>query len=309
MDHLGPQTRWHRRQRRSVGALVALAAGLLLGLSFTGGCADEGPERLDAEEQALHITPRVEITGLQELDPAIFLQDLYMGVGEIRLEPLSDDLDEIVYVTRTPLFFHFDLASGQYTLEGAPITLPHGGEYMISIHLEPIKDGLEDEGWFGKSIRIDGLIAHTSTSDDDDNERGNSSKSNEPMPLPWLTDGEDPNPGIKTTEWVPWTFYTHGTADLTLNTVRFSDTSDQSLVISIDMLHWLDDVIVPITAAAVDEHIEDQEAINGEGGSPGGNAQGAANDPHSAPIDITETLEAQGLDLEELGAYSSVAAR
>ena len=82
------------------------------------------------------------------------------------------------------MHLRFDLATGERVMEGAPISLPHDGEFLISVRLEPIDDGGELDG---KSLKLNGLLAKPS-----EGAGGSGEPTDEPMPLPWRTEnGED----------------------------------------------------------------------------------------------------------------------
>ena len=272
------------QSRRRLWPIVQLIA-LIAAASLWTGCAeevDEVPaESVAATATSLEVTPRVQLDGVTALESQVFLQELCLGVGEIRLEPMDPERDEVVYVTRTPMMLHFDVASGEHVLEGEAITLPHPGEFLIEIRLEPMSVG--DDTLDGRAVRLDGLVAKESGGEGD-----------EPMPLPWLVQNDSGSvPGVtqKPVEWVPWTYSSERSTSLSLNTVEFSDEPEQLLVISLDMARWLDGAMAPIQAAVDDQRATSPDAPGGELTTP-------------APIDVSGDLEEEGADFESLIARS-----
>ena len=265
-----------------------LAGGILL-----SGCVDEeeisGPAPNNT--QSFEVTPRFQLEGLDRLADEVFLKELHLSVSEVRLEPLDEGRDEVVYITKRPMFFHFDLASEETILEGAPISLPHAGEYLVSIRLEPsanpsdeleFKDVLE-----GRSMRLDGLLALEELSD-------------EPMPLPWKVQSEEFNlPDSllsKPVNWLPWTYSSQRSTYLPMNNVTFNSEEHQTLVISLDLAQWLEGALDPLQQAVME--------VDGElaSGSPEGIDRLDA-------IDVSSDVEEKGSTLESLNGSSEVESR
>lgn len=286
------KSRVWRRGGRSAWLGATLAALCLTAPWVLTGCGAEEGEALEVSEGALQVTPLFRVTGLSGAEE-IFLQDLYLGVGEVRLEPLGD-VDEVVYVTRTPMHLHFDLAAGEWVLEGAPLTLPHGGDYLVSVSLEPV-EGVDAP----HSVQINGLFArkgeaagplHVPTAD-------------EPMPVPWRdpTDAGEVGcaPTSRRVEWVPWTYTTQRPMDVMLNDVQFVEEADeQSLVITFDLQEWLEEAFRPLRTAV--------ETSEGEklGEPPSDDGPGETPSERVEPLDVTTALDTLGAGLDSLEGRS-----
>lgn len=297
------QERTQGRTRRGATTVCAMLATLLLGagLSALTGCGAEESAELGTSSASLTVTPTFRVLGADSVGDEVFLQDLYLGVGEIRLEPLGET-EEVVYVTRSPLHLHFDLAADQWELEGLPLQLPHGGEYLISIELTPPGEG---ELTSRHSVRLDGLFARHAAMPV---EMGVNS-ANEPMPLPWRNpeDDEDKNadcttssPLTRRVEWVPWMYATQRPVHILLNDVHFSDTeSDQNLVISLDLSSWLEEAFAPIQVAV--------ESVEGEKLDPTSGSDSSAAE-RVEPVDVSRDLDRLGAGVEELDGFSEARA-
>lgn len=267
-------------------AAVWLVVGLFaLGVMFAAGCSADETASGEGADGGLTVTPEFRVMGLDAAGEEVYVQDLFLGVAEIRLEPLGE-VDEVVYVTRSPLFLHFDLAAGEWELEGTPLTLPHGGEYLISIRLEPGEGGSEQS----HSVRMNGLLARQSVAGGvvDVN------SSDEPMPVPWRLHGdtEESTRMDKRVDWVAWTYASERPVSVVLNDVQFSDVlEEQSLVITFDLSGWLAEAFRPIQVAV--------EATEGEAFDPGRD-RGAAVEA----VDVSKDLDEFGAGVEELSGFS-----
>lgn len=241
------QHRTHSRPRHLVWLLAALLLALCAPMV---GCLDEGEGDGGGSETGHHemllVTPEFHVEGLDDLRHDVLLRDLYLGVGEIRLEPLDEGYEGLVYVTRTPMVLHFDLDHDGVTIKGEPVTLPHAGEYLISIGLEPLGVTSGDEAsqvLSGKSMRIDGMMARYSTPTSEDK-----TAAGEPVPLPWRVLGEEDeaSPAEAPVNWVPWTYSSSQASFVTLNDVHFTEDVEQTLIIAFDLSAWLDGVLAPL---------------------------------------------------------------
>lgn len=257
-----------------------LGAWLVLSLALLVGCAEEPQqeEPAQAQEEVVNqrvvVTPEFRLEGLDALGEGVSLQHVCMGVGEIRLEPLGDQAEDLIYITRSAIFLDFDVATGEVSMVGSPIVLPHSGEFMISIRIEPIgeQDRLGD-----KSVRIDGLMARSAAY-----ALGDLHATGEPTPLP-MKEGHDLNDKLDVpVKWVPWTYSTHEVGLVLLNNVEFKNSDTQRLLIRFDLSDWLEDAMAPITAA-VDDIVLAEEGHQGDSMDRGERLD---------PVDVTERVEA-----------------
>jgi hypothetical protein len=256
-----------------LGALAWFAVGC------EGEAPEAGPAEVGAEEvvqsQRVTITPEFHLEGVADLGEGISLQHVCMGLGEIRLEPLGEQSDEVVYVTRSSLFLDFDVARGEVSVVGEPITLPHGGEFMISIRIEPIDPSMDSlQRLEDRSLRIDGLMARFL------GDEGGLVATGEPTPLPMQDEGKRDGRVTTPVKWIPWTYSTREVGLVLLNNVQFEgDGEEQRLLIRFDLREWLSDALEPISAAVADT----VEAQREEGELAG---QGEA----FKPVDVTERV-------------------
>jgi hypothetical protein len=227
---------------------IAKIAFVGMTLSVLAGCQEEGgqPGGLAISESLL-VTPEFRVEGLDDIRGEFLLQDLYLGIGEIRLEPLDKGKDGLAYVTRSSFPLHIDFNEGEAVI-GEKIALPHPGEYLISITIEPVER--DDSPIGSNSMRLDGLMAKFEKTTGTEGTKA----AGEPVPLPWKVlneGGEDSNAGP--IHWVPWTYASAKDSFVTLNDVHFSSTKSQTLVISFDLKDWLNEAFLPINDA-VDHH-------------------------------------------------------
>ena len=258
-----------------------------------GGCQEEDGQTGAVEgEQGLLITPEFRVEGLDEIRGELLLEDLYLGIGEIRLEPLDEGHEGLVYVTRASFSLHFDLSEDEWTARGDQIVLPHPGEYLISITLEPVS--ATDSPTVRHSMRLNGLMARVNSGLDPTDKTA----AGEPVPLPWrvLNEGDGEASGAPIS-WIPWTYSTERTSFVTLNDVHFSDESDQTLVISFDLSSWVAEVFAPINTAIEAHsltHLEEGESSSGL---------------DSPAIDVSETIDDRGDSFDEVTASSEAYVR
>jgi len=275
--------------RHQIRPMAWLTTALMVcGLVLAVGCTADDVATDPAAEGGLTVTPEFRVMGLDAAGDEVYLQDLFLGVGEIRLEPLGD-ADGVIYVTRAPLFLHFDLAAGEWDLQGTPLTLPHGGEYLISIRLEPLGSNVSEESC-AHSVRMNGLLARQAASDG----VVGVNSADEPMPVPWRLHGEGSDgPRMdKRVDWVAWTYATERPLAVLLNDVQFSDSEEeQSLVITFDLSGWLEEAFQPIQVAV--------EATEGEALEPTGD-----RGTRVEAVDVSEDLDDFGAGVEELSGFS-----
>jgi hypothetical protein len=261
-----------------------------LGLTLLAGCAEEPAQTQDdspqqeSVSQGVVVTPEFRLEGLDALGEGVSLQHVCMGIGEIRLEPLGDQAEDLIYITRSAIMLDFDVATGEVSVVGSPIVLPHDGDFMISIRIEPIGelDRLGD-----RSVRIDGLMARSAAY-----ALGDLHATGEPTPLP-MKDGTQLNDKLDVpVKWVPWTYSTQEVGLVLLNNVEFKNTDTQRLLIRFDLSDWLEDAMAPITAAVDDTVLAEEQQQQSDGSM--------SRSERLDPVDVSERVEAalekDGLD-------------
>ncbi len=270
------------------GKTKSLLAVLLVGVLGLGAvaCEDEGKEQVELDSQTeqggLVITPEFVIAGVDDIADDVFVQELYLGVGQIELEPL-DHAQDVVYVTREPVFLLFNVADGELQVSGHHITLPHAGSYKVSIRLEPVDVNNPDLSHLtGTSMQVNGLVARF----DAPNAPGFVA-SGEPTPLPLRETAEGRVGGP--VQWVPWTYRSQRSALVQLDEVRFDSLEEQRLVITFDLRSWLTDAIAPITQAVIER--SNSDALDEGNDEP----QDIGN-----RVDVSENVDDRGTGIEEL---------
>lgn len=232
-------------QQRRVHSYAALACVMLAALVWSS-CSDESSGDGDGAVEAglaLEIMPEFRVVGVENIRDEVFLQDLFLGIGEVRLEPLEEAYQGLVYATSVPMRLHFDLASGQWTVAGPRVMLPHSGEFRVSIRFQPVDVEHEDasRAVTSSSMRVDGLMARVDGVPDVTEKTA----AGEPVPLPWRP-GKDGDAKSAPVVWVPWTYSSQAMNIVTLNDVSFNDEREQRLVIAFDLAAWLEDAFRPI---------------------------------------------------------------
>lgn len=232
-----------QRQRVSrISALLCVMLAALVWSSCSGDTSGGGEETVEAGV-ALEITPEFRVTGVENIRDEVFLQDVFLGIGEVRLEPLEEDYQGLVYATSVPMRLHFDLSAEQWTVAGPQVMLPHSGEFRVSIRFQPVEVEHEDANreMTTSSMRVDGMMARV-TGVPDVSEKA---AAGEPVPLPWRP-GKDGDAKSAPVVWVPWTYSSQAMNIVTLNDVSFNNERKQKLVIAFDVATWLEDAFRPI---------------------------------------------------------------
>ncbi len=274
---------WRKMSCKFTRMVSALFAASLV-MAAMVGCADD-KERVPADSSAIEaglvVTPEFAISGVGELPDDVFIEDLFLGIGQIELEPLDGDRD-IVYVSRDSVFLAFDVGSGQLSVVGEPMTLPHAGNFQISIPLQPV-NVLSGE-WTdlsGTSMQINGLVAEFAPI------TGGPGlvSSGEPTPLPLREGGAE-----RPVRWVQWTYRSERSVMVRLDDVHFDDVAEQRLRITFDLSSWLDDAIAPITQTVIEQSVDGDADHDVE----------RESDDAESRIDVSDDVDERGTGIEEL---------
>lgn len=225
---------------------LVLCAAALCAIALAGCVDSEQPGTFGSEtstrKQAVTVVPEFVITGVDAIPKSLFVTDLGLTVSEIRLEPMWST-DSLAYSTREPIVVGFDIANGEAARTTAPLELPAGGRYLVSIRLEPIAS---NEGADPASFSLYGFL-------DDDGvkaELGDPEVEGRPQPMPFnkSQDGELIDQQAYPREWTPFEYNSKRAVFYTFNDVVF-EPGAQFLTFSFDVRDWAVDVMEPISNA------------------------------------------------------------
>lgn len=234
--------------------LIGIIAVLM---SATAGCAildgDEvtentGETAATTVQQPVFIAPVFVLDGLDELPRRIHLDTLHLGVGAIFLDLIDESDDGVIYANETPFQLHFDIENGQVVAEGPLMVLPRGGDYQVSLQIEPrpfLRNRPEDsirslqDNPDEASLVVTGTVKDSSWSDDDDDEE-------EPIPDTWLPEGfEDVHRLTRTTSEIPFAYHSDRMVRFTIDNVQLIGGSSIELVMQLQVGDWVVETIQP----------------------------------------------------------------
>ena len=245
------------------GVLSAVTScGILDGDATGSNGVDDG---LSVMQQPVFLEPVFVLEGLDELPAGVVLEELHLGVGAIFLEVVGDD-SGIAYANHTPFQLHFDELTGDQTVEAPRLTLPHGGDFQVSVQLEPQvlvgpvaeadaiarAEGDPQES----SVMVKGTVQEV-TYDDDGSE-------DEPVPLPWLPEevGEAVSGLQRTQVGIPFTYNTDRTVRFVVDEVHLIGGSTSQLIMRLQVGTWVEETIQPALVSALSD-IADNDVEDG----------------------------------------------
>lgn len=232
------------RSRRSLVSTLAVGAVS----AALGGCVEAGwmpgtepgPEANAPGAQAS--APLVvqtqfvlgDVDGFDDLE----LDEISVNIGAIFLDPVDG---AVAFSTRTPLHVHLDLAAGERTFAGPSLALPFGGDFGVSVQVEPpeITDGKALSA--RDSLVVSGRYLAIDEPDLD-----------EPSPLPWRPKNLQTSTSIERS--VPFTYRSGAVARLAVGEVALDDAGSYVLTLRVDLEGWIRDELVPSLDAASDDH-------------------------------------------------------
>ena len=222
------------------------------------------PDALSIMQQPVFLEPVFVLEGIEELPDGMILEELHVGVGAIFLEVVADDTG-IAYANRTPFQLHFDVVSGTNIAEAPRLTLPHGGDFQVSVQLEPqilvgpaapqtiaSLEGDPEEA----SLLVSGALYETDYTNEDD-EGGTI---DEPVPLPWYPDDdvEEAVSGLRrTVRRIPFTYSSARTVRFIVDEVHLEGGSSNQLVMRLQVATWVEETIKPALYSALSDIADD----------------------------------------------------
>jgi len=258
--------------RQQIIILIAL-----IGVAMTMGCAildgdtagsSSSADELSIMQQPVFLEPVFVLEGIDELPDGVTLEELHVGVGAIFLEALDDDTG-IAYASSTPFQLHFDVLSGSNEAEAPRLTLPHGGDFQVSVQLEPqilVGPGsipnvvASSEQPDEASLLVNGAVYETEYTQGDDDD----GTIEEPVPLPWIPDDVDEDmSGLRRTVYrIPFTYSSRRTVRFIVDEVHLVGGSSSRLVMRLQVGKWVEETIKPALYNALSD-LADQ-ALQGE---------------------------------------------
>jgi hypothetical protein len=254
-----------QRSTRTPGQLsFAFAAALGLGALAAPGCAvvDEGGETAAEAAtrqmmQPVFVEPVFVIDGLDELPRGMRIETLRLGVGAIFLD-LVEDQTGVAYANQAPFLLDFDLGAGDEAAYAPLMQLPRGGEYEVSVQLEPqyLGDGgasLIDavagaEPTDESSVVLSGYVEETVYIP------ANDGTIDEPVPLPWYPGVSELRREIVRT---PFTYESARTVRFSVDHVTLTGGSRIAMVMHLDVAAWIEESLRP----ALDDVLGDRRTL------------------------------------------------
>lgn len=201
--------------------------------------ADAG---LSTRSQAVTVVPRFVLVGADNLPEELFLTELGLVVSEIRLTPIITANHGLAYASAQPTALTFDVASGQFSHDGAALELPERGRYVVSIRLEPVATGDNKPA----SLSVDGFVAETANVTNPGKVADGT-----PLPLPFdskRTITEMIDAAATPVTWTPFQYQSQRAVFYTLNDVEL-ERGEQILQFTFDLQEWANDLAAPIARA------------------------------------------------------------
>lgn len=256
---------------------TSLLTSLLLILLSTialGACAelDEPATQVETAPQVqrgVSVVPTFSIDGVDALPDDLIIDSLGFTVSEIRLEPLTGPAGAVAYTAVTPQRIAFNVAEGDGEQRGESIELPRSGRYLVSIRMEPMREG---EAQKPSSFALRGFIAQNSSRVDP---RYADDSGDRPGPHPFdggTSGGDAGNPGDPVEEshpdaledspeelqtWTPFHYKSERASFFPLGEVEF-EPGEQRLHFSFDLHKWAAGLVEPISRAVeVDTSLQD----------------------------------------------------
>jgi len=208
-------------------------------------------------QQPVFLEPVFVLEGLDDLPEGVVLDELHLGVGAIFLEVVGDD-SGIAYANHTPFQLHFDDLTGNQIVEAPRLTLPHGGDFQVSVQLEPqvlVGPVAEAEAVARaegdpqeSSVMVSGTVSDVTYDDDDGSE-------DEPVPLPWLPpEISEAVSGLQRTQiGIPFSYSTDRTVRFVVDEVHLTGGSTSQLIMRLQVGTWVEETIQPALISALSD--------------------------------------------------------
>ncbi len=217
-------------------ALVGSACGDLLEPEVARTSAES--ESVRTRSEGVVVTTRFVVDGIDELDHDVALERLYLHVGAVFLEPVAGSDAAVSFTNREPFALDFDVEAGEVELFGPEMVLPFGGDFAVSVQIEPGDVTFEDDKslpgltsleasghWYETTVVADGL------------------DTDEPSPLPWTPKGLSPHRTIA--EPIDFVYRSSEVTRMQVGEVRLADDGEYELTLTLRVDGWLRGDLLP----------------------------------------------------------------
>jgi hypothetical protein len=204
-----------------------------------------------SSEKSAIITPEFQLSGLEGVPFDLTIDELGLGISEIRLEPVNGD-GGIAYSTSQPFHLHFDLAGGELAVQRGAVELPETGHFLISVRLEPL-DEVDDGDYLGGSLGMAGRIRSDGAAFSDESangeeasngsgesESGGEEHDSDPIPLPF-----DLYHSLERGDWTPFKFTSDQVVFYTFSDVELV-AGGQVLTFDFNLRDWATGAVAPL---------------------------------------------------------------
>ncbi len=209
---------------------------------------DDSAAENGTDVQAVTVQTRFVLSGHDNVESELMLDQLFVNVGSLVLDPA--DGESIAFASRDPFELNFDVARGDVDLMGPELQLPYGGDFFVSVQLEPTATEIDsdkaddDEGslvarghyWFDVDVVAD-----------------------EPSPLPWEPKGSRRSHNL--TQHVDFIYQSNSVARIQLGEVSLTDSGEYELLLNVRVDDWLEHDVFPRV-------LDERERRDGEGNIP-----------------------------------------
>ena len=229
---------------RTPTALAALFTAASIAL--LGGCADpidggdertivdgDGESTTETRTDLLEVRTRFVLEGIDDLDSAV-IDRLYVNVGAIFLDPIERAEGGVSFANRLPFSLDFDVDSRTRTIDGPTMYLPFGGDFVVSLLLEPQQVGEGD-----LTVEVEGAYLEEADF------VNNSFRSGEPMPLPWRTNSFHANTDRSLQQYVDFRYRSNRSARIELDSIELSETGQYDMTLTVNLGDWIDQIVLP----------------------------------------------------------------
>lgn len=213
---------------------VAMATGCAEDVTATPSAStDVHTEAGDSKvEQGLTVQTRFEIVGWDDAADVLDVERMYLNVGAIFLEPVTDG-SAASFANREPFALEFRPTEGGVSQLGPEMILPHGGTFAVSVQLEPTTtmDGDKDADDAASSVVVDGRWTPSTPSSSSEERRF------EPSPLPCIPKEADGR--------IPFSYASDAVARFQVEEITLEGDGVYELVVTLRVGAWLDETVVP----------------------------------------------------------------
>ncbi|MBN1946246.1 MAG: hypothetical protein JW797_11255 [Bradymonadales bacterium] len=253
---------------------------ILLLLGTLSGCAllqddpagsQEAPGNIPLGEQTVALQSVFVLAELDRLPPEVHLEDLYLGVGAIFFEPTDGSDAGFAYANRDPFALHFQIDQGEIRAVAPTIILPEGGEFQISVQLEPQRLLAQHPGsaLYSAPEETDEVsLVLTGTYEKPGRLPKDPLVATEPAPLPWRpqpNESRDLQSESKSAEpeEIPFIYVSDRSVRFVLGEVDLESGSAVELVMQVPFGLWVEENLSPALDRALDSG-SPEERVSGD---------------------------------------------